>query len=321
MSTPIQEEEAEEYQFRPDPSFKMFLREISTPRLIGIINTLCGTSYPLDSVVDFGSTEHFKVLGDLKKNLVRGDFVSTIRTDDHEETTNKIIIELQSTSDKTMGFRMFVYSLNVAEEDEDTQTYTFPKSATIYTTTDKPRDGVDRVHMIIDQFWVGEKEYSAAKGDKLTVDFPFINVLAMDFEEFQNSPLELLQVMYPYLYRKKPELMKDTAKLNWVMKTIRDFVDKETGNDKLVINKILADILMDLIKVCQEKDFGEELAIMEHLYKSHSDHIMETAEARAEKRRNLEIAQNLLDVLDNPIIALKTGLPLAEIERLRTATQ
>lgn len=38
---------------------------------------------------------------------------------------------------------------------------------------------------------------------------------------------------------------------------------------------------------------------------------------QGERRKQLEIAQNLLDVLDNETIALKTNLSIGEIEALR----
>ena len=41
------------------------------------------------------------------------------------------------------------------------------------------------------------------------------------------------------------------------------------------------------------------------------------AEEKGVKRRNIEIAKNLLDVLDNETISLKTGLPIEEVEKLR----
>lgn len=37
----------------------------------------------------------------------------------------------------------------------------------------------------------------------------------------------------------------------------------------------------------------------------------------AEKRKTIEIAKNLLDVLDDKTIALKTGLNIKEIKKLR----
>ena len=44
---------------------------------------------------------------------------------------------------------------------------------------------------------------------------------------------------------------------------------------------------------------------------------IKTAEEKGRKNKALEIAENLLDVLDNQTIAVKTGLTIEEIEKLR----
>ena len=43
----------------------------------------------------------------------------------------------------------------------------------------------------------------------------------------------------------------------------------------------------------------------------------ERGEERGEKRKAIEIANNLLDILDDETIALKTGLSVAEVKELR----
>ena len=45
--------------------------------------------------------------------------------------------------------------------------------------------------------------------------------------------------------------------------------------------------------------------------------IMETAREEGENKKALEIAKNLLDVLDNKTISIKTGLPIEEINAMR----
>uniref|UniRef100_UPI003BAD3897 hypothetical protein n=1 Tax=Clostridium tertium TaxID=1559 RepID=UPI003BAD3897 len=45
--------------------------------------------------------------------------------------------------------------------------------------------------------------------------------------------------------------------------------------------------------------------------------MISSAEIRAEKKAKLEIANNLLDVLDDETISIKTGLNIEEIKTLR----
>lgn len=84
---------------------------------------------------------------------------------------------------------------------------------------------------------------------------------------------------------------------------------KEDGSDRLVISGLLSDMLVDVAEICKRKKYWEALEIMETTYQTHSQILVE--------KSKLEIAKNLLDILNNSIIALKTGLPLRQIEQLR----
>lgn len=46
--------------------------------------------------------------------------------------------------------------------------------------------------------------------------------------------------------------------------------------------------------------------------------IIREMEENAEKRGRLEVAKNLLDILDDKTIAIKTGLNIEEIKKLRS---
>lgn len=165
----LKENNGSQQEFQPDPSIKKYLMSIQTEKLIGIINACCRTNYPIESQVDFLNTEHFEILGTLDKKSVRGDMVANIQNEieDNQGSQSKIVIELQSTKDTSMGFRMFIYSINVTDCDESAQTYKSPKALTIYTVLGKPRTGTGVVHMQIENFRVGERVYSAEHGDLL----------------------------------------------------------------------------------------------------------------------------------------------------------
>ncbi len=104
-----------------------------------MINVLCNTNDPLDAKVEFGQTEYFAVLGDLDKKTVRSNLLASVKDEKHSENIGKILIELQSTKDTDMGFRKFVYSLNVAKKDENSKVYKFPKAITLCATLDRPQ--------------------------------------------------------------------------------------------------------------------------------------------------------------------------------------
>lgn len=316
----------EKYQFLPDSAIKKLLMELSTSRLLEIINELCHTNYPIDSIVDFGNTEHFTILGDLEKSNTRGDLTMTIQNKIKTERTNKVIVELQSTKDKSMGFRMFVYSLNEAKK-ENGNTYIFPKGATIYTTLDLPKEGVDEVHMQLERFRVGDIQYSAAKGDILTVEFPYINLLTMDYKEFQKSPLEPLKVIYPYRYRKQPNLLKEAEFPN-IMEDVRTFTLKQKGNDRLVVSELVNRLMIDILEICKKNEdrYRKEREIMEAVYMTSTDVLIKESkelgeligEARGKLEGKLEVAKNLLeDEMTIVKIAEITKLSVGQIEALQ----
>lgn len=51
--------------------------------------------------------------------------------------------------------------------------------------------------------------------------------------------------------------------------------------------------------------------------RSNNFNILREMEEQAKKEKAIEIAKNLLDVLDNETIALKTGLSIKEVKKLR----
>lgn len=72
----------------------------------------------------------------------------------------------------------------------------------------------------------------------------------------------------------------------------------------------------ELYRLSRDK---KELELYNLREKSFLDKVsaLSEAEEKGQRKKALEIAKNLLDVLDNETIALKTGLSLEEIERLR----
>ncbi len=308
-----------EYTFHPDSAIKKYLMEISPPRLIAMINEILQTSYPTDCDVSFACTEFFTITGNLEKNSRRCDLLVQMKdvsgtTDQHHKT----LIELQSTKDDTMGFRLFVYALNVSDEDQATQTYTLPNAFTIYTTLDVPEKGFDQATFV------------SPSGETLfTYEAPFYNVLATNFPTFDKSPLALLKPLYLYRYRKNHKLLKKTEELKAILQNLNDSALLEEGPDRLVVCGLLADLFIDMAKICEKEGYKEELEMMETMNMTYSQTLIAKGmlegeargeargEEKGEKKARLNIAKNLLDILDNTMISMKTGLTIGEIEKLR----
>lgn len=78
------------------------------------------------------------------------------------------------------------------------------------------------------------------------------------------------------------------------------------------MSELLCEIIVDLLEVCRKNSdgFREELEIMENLNKTS----MQILKEETELMKATEIAKNLLDVLDNTVIAVKTGLSITQVE-------
>ena len=72
----------------------------------------------------------------------------------------------------------------------------------------------------------------------------------------------------------------------------------------------------ELIKISNDKKQRELYEMRAKILKDKVSALNE-AERKGEKKKAIEIAKNLLDILDNKTIAEKTGLSESEVEKLR----
>lgn len=178
-----------------------------------------------------------------------------------------------------MGFRMFVYSLNIAEENiiNGKKVYEFPKGLTIYTTDDIPNeDGTDDVIFKLDNFSVDGNDYYAEKGNLLTVKFPYKNLFKMDLDVISKSSLYIFSAIYLYKYRKKPELIEG-LNITEILDKINTNVKKYKGRNKEVLLKVYSDCYLDFVDVIENDSvkFEKELNQVRTLIKSPTDVIIE----------------------------------------------
>ncbi len=295
--------------FKPDSSIKKFLKEISSSALIKIINGIFGTNYPLTSQVFFENTEHFTILGTEDKSSVRGDLTMKLSeseiiknhsNEQNKETTDKIVVEVQSTKDHTMGFRMFVYSFNATElkEQENKDVYVFPKGATIYTTLDLPTKGVDEVYMQIENFRVGDTKYSAENGDLLRVEFPFVNILPMTLEELEDTDIEMLKILTSYKYKKNKNLIKNSEEFSNTAHGIVEYVENFKGRDRIVMGAVVTDLFADIYEVAKknEIEYGKVVEIMEVVERSMSQIVREKGREEGREEGIYAMIRVLLDL-------------------------
>ncbi|MFI3175719.1 MAG: hypothetical protein R3Y53_11095 [Bacillota bacterium] len=328
--------------FKPDSSIKKLLKEISKPELLKIINGLFGTSYPLDTPVLLENTEHFTIIGDADTSSRRGDLTAKLNPEamqdelhdevsrkiqakiQNAETTNNVILEVQASEDSTMGFRVFVYALNVSDKQKNKNNedvYVFPKGGTIYAVEKmKEKSGVDEVHMQIENFRVGENRYSADEGDLLTVEFPFVNILAMEMSDFENSDLELLKVIYPYRYKQKPDLLLDFEVYQEMIEKIAEFFKRFEGNDKIVVGELISNLFRDVYEIAKkdEEKYGKAVEIMATAERTYAEVLMADARFEGERNEKIETARRMLSKgMDFGIVADCTDLSIGEVQEIQ----
>jgi predicted transposase/invertase (TIGR01784 family) len=74
----------------------------------------------------------------------------------------------------------------------------------------------------------------------------------------------------------------------------------------------------EFLALDRDKQFAYQLDLKARLdYKNVMDYAKETAKEEGKKEREIEIAKNLLDILDIETISLKTGLSIEEIKSLK----
>ena len=118
-----------------------------------------------------------------------------------------------------------------------------------------------------------------------------------------------------------PKFKKELSELNSIQEKFIYFI-KNTQNLEY-IPKELEDI-SDALEVINEASLTKEELELQHkrkefifVQKSSIELAKEQGLEQGEKNKALEIAKNLLDVLDSKTIALKTGLEISQIEELR----
>ncbi|MDD3049461.1 MAG: Rpn family recombination-promoting nuclease/putative transposase [Bacilli bacterium] len=146
----------------------------------------------------------------------------------------------------------------------------------------------------------------------------FHNVYKVYNEKSKEGFLDLFEMHFIELNKFKKDY-KDlkTALERWVSFLNRAYeIDKDKMPKELEDDENIKKAIEKLEIMYLDKDERELYEVDLKALRVHKAEI-KTAEEKGRKKGTLEIAKNLLDVLDNETIAIKTGLTLEEIEKLR----
>ena len=148
------------------------------------------------------------------------------------------------------------------------------------------------------------------KNKKNTVFYDKLTYYYIQIPKFQKQEQELSNHLEYWLY-----YLSHLAKCQSIPKTLeKDELIKDAFN------------VAEFLALSKDEQFAYQLDLKAKLdYKNVVDYAKEEAEKKGMekgfeqgiKQRNLEIAKSLLDVLDVEVIALKTGLSVTEVQRLK----
>ncbi len=261
-----------------------------------------------------------------------------IRVEDKEKIL-EYEIEFQTVYDNTMAIRMFRYGFERAakvldfKNRRDTIEITLPEPYLIVMEEDEKTPDEMILKLIIPK---GKSVYYKVKV------FKYWNY---DLEKLYKENMYLLYPLQIFKLRKimssinksnksmayKEEKMKEAyLKLKEIIRETLKYIDKAYNHDKIniedynemtIIMENINSYFLDMYGKYENID--EEVRVMVKSFydpKVEERGIQKGIEKgieKGEKNKAIEIAKNLLDVLDDETISIKTGLTIEEVKRLR----
>lgn len=177
------------------------------------------------------------------------------------------------------------------------------------------------------------KKYShqLSKGDNYKLLNPIIALTIVNFEMFP----QFEKVISNFIMMEKEKFVKysddvelifiELTKFKKTLEELENITDEwiyfiKNAEDLTLVPENVDDKIKDALNIVNEAGLSIEELELQHKRK---DFIMlqkgsiTKAEKDAKNKRSQEIAINLLDVLDNETISIKTGLDILEVEKLR----
>ena len=234
-------------------------------------------------------------------------------------TGERFVVELQKAKhnffkDLTVYYATFPIQEQAQRGDWDYKLSAVYAVGILDFLFEEDRDNDEVVHFIQLKNQNGEVFY-----DKLT----FIYLTLPRFHKTLDE-LETAQDKWLYIFKHLQDLQEIPAIFNegvfpQLFETAElacfNSVERDAYQESLKNYRDWKGVMETAIEEAQEK--GREAGLEEGLQKG-LERGLEQGLAQGARNKTLELARNLLDVLDNATIALKTGLPEQEIQQLRT---
>lgn len=253
----IKESENQEYNFKPDSTFKYLFTRLSNPTKIRLINSIFNIKLDNLTKIDVLNTESviYNTV-DSKLENMRADLLLKAGY------KRLLHIEFQSTNDDLMGLRVFLYGLESAKAERKDKILKFPLSHVIYTVLNKEKYGKDYIILDIDDCTIDNKNY---KDCKIQVNINYTNLLSFSLDDFVDNNLEALSFIYLYKYLKDKKKCEKEENIKTILSEI-DIISNILKNISILdIDKIcvpMANIIQDIISVVSSRTENKEMIKM-----------------------------------------------------------
>ena len=266
---------------------RIFGTEENKRFLISFLNDLLDIE---DNIVDL----EYRNLEKLGLNVVDRKAIFDVYCTD--EKNNNFIVELQRGKQKYFKDRSIYYTSFPIQEQSKKGDWDYSLKKIFFVgILDFSIDDSDEY-----------LEQVKLKNKKNTVFYDKLTYYYIQIPKFQKQEQDLSNHLEYWLY-----YLSNLAKCQSIPKILeKDELIKEAFN------------VAEFLALSKDEQFVYQLDLKAKLdYKNVLDYAKEEAEKqgieKGEKNKQLEIAKSLLDVLDIKIIALKTGLSVTEVQRLK----
>ncbi len=266
---------------------RIFGTEENKRFLISFLNDLLDIE---DNIVDL----EYRNLEKLGLNVVDRKAIFDVYCTD--EKNNNFIVELQRGKQKYFKDRSIYYTSFPIQEQSKKGDWDYSLKKIFFVgILDFSIDDSDEY-----------LEQVKLKNKKNTVFYDKLTYYYIQIPKFQKQEQDLSNHLEYWLY-----YLSNLAKCQSIPKILeKDELIKEAFN------------VAEFLALSKDEQFAYQLDLKAKLdYKNVLDYAKEEAEKqgieKGEKNKQLEIAKSLLDVLDIKIIALKTGLSVTEVQRLK----
>ena len=246
------------YNFKPDYVFKYLFTNLSTATRIKLINSIFGIHLGEDSELIVLNTENI-FISEIDKKIERSYSDTLIKTN----YKRKIHIEFQSTNDKNMAVRIFLYGLEAAKQESDENVLKFPLPHIIYTIPyGKSMYGKESVILDVPNYIEDKNSY---EDYRIQINIKYTNLLEFSLNDFSDKNLETLSFVYLYRYIKKQNECRTEKDAETILNNI-DIISKILNTlpleDKQKLAMPMADLIKDIAKIAERNNVKKEVIYM-----------------------------------------------------------